>query len=41
MIRFENVAKSYGDTEVIKGINLEINDNDILKMDVIEIFASK
>ncbi|TZE80914.1 ABC transporter ATP-binding protein [Calorimonas adulescens] len=30
MIRFENVAKSYGDTEVIKGINLEINDNELV-----------
>ncbi len=30
MIRFENVVKKFGDTEVIKGINLEIGDNELV-----------
>lgn len=30
MIRFENVRKNFGDTEVIKGLNLEINDNELV-----------
>ncbi|TYP49249.1 betaine/proline/choline family ABC transporter ATP-binding protein [Thermosediminibacter litoriperuensis] len=30
MIRFENVTKKYGDTEIIKGISLEIKDSEFV-----------
>jgi osmoprotectant transport system ATP-binding protein len=30
MIRFESVTKKYGDTEILKGINLEIKDNELV-----------
>jgi len=30
MVRFENITKKYGDTEIIKNIDLEINENELV-----------
>jgi osmoprotectant transport system ATP-binding protein len=30
LIRFENIVKTYGETEILKGINLEIKDNELV-----------